>query len=67
MALQVVIAELNSREDGNQIRKVLEYLRFCRGFSYKESFEYFHKHDSSIDESRFEELCQLADADLGCA
>lgn len=61
------VPELNASENARGIRQVLEYLRFSRGFDYQQSFEYFHKHDSSIDESRFEELCQLADADLGYA
>lgn len=54
------VETLNRTEDAKELRKVLEALRRL-GYNYRESFEYFRKHDPSIDLARFDELCQIAD------
>lgn len=60
MNVRKQIKTLNRTEDATQLRQLVERLqRVCP--RYKDMRDFFHKFDPTIDESRFEELMQIAD------
>lgn len=62
MTLKEAVVEANRKEDGAMARSVMDQL-LNRGYGkYLQQREFFKRCDPTIDDARFEELCQLADS-----
>ena len=62
MTLRDAVQEANRTENGAMARSVMDQL-LVKGYGkYLQQREFFKRCDPTIDDARFEELCQLADS-----